>query len=626
MHNELRHFYDFAGFRLEARERLLLRQGQPVELSSKAFETLLVLVRSSGRLVPKEELMRSVWPDTIVEEGNLTLAIHNLRKALANGSNGTKYIETVPRHGYRFVAEVEERWEPMDRRDLVPQPVELRSGLEQAERGRARKPRKRWRRLAIATAALLAFAAVFLYRIRIGSVPQAQSIGVLPFLNLSPDSSSQYLSDGITEELTTRLAQISGLRVAARTSAFQFQSRPRDIREIARRLNVGVVLEGSLARSPERMHVTAQLISSRTGYHLWSASYDRQPEQMFEVQEEIVDQVAKALNVPLSSAQQARLAKPDTVDPQAHDLYLQGRYLWNQRSRGNKLEQSITLFARATERDPGYALAYTGLADAYAVAAVNNNAAAFAPGAKIAARTALALDNTLAEPHATLGLVESQLEWKFAEAESEFERALELDPANAAAHHWRGLNLTILGRFADADAEFRKAQLLDPTALMISDGLAENFYYARRFEDAISQTQRMLEVDPGMPAAKIVLCQSYLAAKMYAGCLKTAEGFGSEPGMRELKRLFTAQAEAGTGRLQAARKMASELENSSLARSNLAGLYATLKDSNRAFHFLDEAYANHDPHLAYLKLDPFYDSLRTDSRYLALVHKVGLSQ
>jgi DNA-binding winged helix-turn-helix (wHTH) protein len=185
MHNELRHFYDFAGFRLEARERLLLRQGQPVELSPKAFETLLVSVRSSGRLVPKEELMRSVWPDTIVEEGNLTLAIHNLRKALANGSNGTKYIETVPRHGYRFVAEVEERWEPMDRRDLVPQPVELRSGLEQAERGRARKPRKWWRRLAIATAALLAFAAVFLYRIRIGSVPQAQSIGVLPFLNLS---------------------------------------------------------------------------------------------------------------------------------------------------------------------------------------------------------------------------------------------------------------------------------------------------------------------------------------------------------------------------------------------------------------------------------------------------------
>jgi len=297
----------------------------------------------------------------------------------------------------------------------------------------------------MATVALLAFAAVFLYRVRIGSAPQARSMAVLPFLNLSPDSSSQYLSDGITEELTTRLAQISGLRVAARTSAFQFQSRPRDIREIARRLNVGIVLEGSLARSPERMHVTAQLISSRTGYHLWSASYDRQPEQMFEVQEEIVDQVAKALNVPLSNAQQARLAKPDTVDPQAHDLYLQGRYLWNQRSRGSKLEQSITLFARATERDPGYALAYAGLADAYAVAAVNNNAAAFAPGAKIAARTALALDNTLAEPHATLGLVESQVEWKFAEAESEFERALELDPANAAAHHWRGLNLTILG-------------------------------------------------------------------------------------------------------------------------------------------------------------------------------------
>ena len=433
------------------------------------------------------------------------------------------------------------------------------------------------------------------------------------------------MSDGITEELTTRLAQIPGLRVAARTSAFQFQSKPQDVREIGRQLNVHAILEGSLSRSQERLHVTAQLISSRTGYHLWSASYDRQPKQLFEVQEEIVREVAKALNVPLSAAERTRLARPDTVDAGAHDLYLQGRYLWNQRSRGSKLEQSIALFARATESDPQYALAYAGLADAYAVRAVNDNNASFAPGAKIAANTSLSLDNTLAEPHATLGLVESQVEWKFQEAEREFQRALELDPSNAAAHHWRGLNLTILERFDDAEAEFRKPQLLDPTALMITDGLAENFYYSGRFDEAISQAQGMLKVDPGMPAAKIMLCLGYEGKKMYADSLQVAAGFGSEPGLLDLKRLYIAQAYGGAGKIQAARKLASELENSSLARSSVAALYSTLNDRNRAFHLLDEAYANHDPHLAYLKLDPHYESLRSDPRYAALLKEVGLT-
>ncbi|MBV9180654.1 MAG: winged helix-turn-helix domain-containing protein, partial [Acidobacteria bacterium] len=495
MSNGLRHFYEFASFRLEPAERLLTREGQAVELSPKAFETLLVLLRNSGRLVPKEELMRSVWPDTTVEEGNLTLAIHNVRRALANGSDATKYIETVPRHGYRFVIEVRERWESTNGRGIGPPPV------EQPERVARGLTGTWWVGLALATVALLTAAAVFFYRPRPGMAPEGYSVAVLPFLNLSPELSGQYLSDGIAEELTTRLAQIPALRVAARTSAFQFQSRPTDVREIGRRLHAGAVLEGSVARSQQKLHVSAQLISARTGFHLWAASYDCQPDQLFDIQEAIVRQVANALRVPLTPAEQAWLTKPDTVDPEAHDLYLQGRYLWNQRSRGSKLEQSIALFARATDRDPHYALAYAGLADAYAVAAVNNNAAAFAPGAKIAAKTALSLNATLAEPYAALGLIESQVEWKFADAETEFRRALQLDPRDAAAHHWRGLNLTILGRFDEAEPEFRKAQLLDPASPMIEDGLAENFYYSRRFDDAISELQSMLHADPGIPAA-----------------------------------------------------------------------------------------------------------------------------
>ena len=627
MSNELRHFYEFDSFRVEAAERLLLREGQPVELSPKAFETLLVLLRNSGRLVPKEELMRSVWPDTTVEEGNLTLAIHNLRKALANGSDGTKYIETIPRHGYRFVTEVQERWESAALGGTGPHPLEMRPRLsDRPEKGDTRVTRRWWRGLAIVSLALFTMAALFLYRSRVGSVPQGHSIAVLPFLNLSPELSSQYLSDGIAEELTTRLAQIPALRVAARTSAFQFQSKATDVREIGRRLKAGAVLEGSVGRSQQGLHVTAQLISSRTGFHLWASSYDCQPDQLFDIEEAIVREVANALQVPLTPAEQARLTKPDTVDAESHDLYLQGRYLWNQRSRGSKLEQSIALFSRATDKDPHYALAYAGLADAYAVAAVNNNAAAFAPGAKIAAKAALSMDATLAEPHAALGLVESQVEWKFDDAESEFQRALELNPDNAVARHWRGLNLTILGRFDQAEAEFRKAWLLDPASPMIADGLAENFYYSRRFDNAITQLQSMLHADPEMPAAKIVLCMAYLAKRMYRECLNVAENFGREPGMPELRRLYIAEAYAGTGRMQAARELASELENSSLPRSSLACLYATLSDSNRSFQFLDEAYANHDPHVAYLKLDPCYDSLRNDPRYVVLLRKVGLSQ
>ncbi|MGA8432668.1 MAG: hypothetical protein WB729_22770 [Candidatus Sulfotelmatobacter sp.] len=497
-----------------------------------------------------------------------------------------------------------------------------------------------WRRL-IAVAAVVSLAAVALasaYYLRVGrSTPT--SIAVLPFLDLRADhlraddlradetskgGTGLYLSDGVAEELTTGMAQLKGLRVVAATSAFQFRGKSEDVRKIGQALNAETLLEGSISQSPSGLRINAQLIDTRSGYHLWSSAYDVQAGDVLSCEQDIVRETARVLRLPASSA---LTMKRDTENAEAHDLYLHGRYLWNTRQLADMLA-SVKLFERAIQDDPNYALAYAGLADTYTVMAINSQMppAEALPHARAALQRALELDPSLARAHATLGLLKSQCEWDWRGAEEEFHKAIELQPNYAPAHHWAALDYMQTGQFAAADAEFRQAQVLDPLSPMISEGLAENFYDQHRYDEAISTVLHM----PNPKVGWVVLAYSYIFKGMYEDALKLPEVVD----IADLNgRIVKAEALVGSGNRAAGLKI---LENMEQDRRNpgaghdyippgvLGYAYAVAGEKERAFGMLEKAYQAHDPALANLKVDPGFDSLRADPRYPDLLRKVGL--
>jgi TolB-like protein/DNA-binding winged helix-turn-helix (wHTH) protein/Tfp pilus assembly protein PilF len=655
-----KHFYEFGPFRLEPDERLLLRNQETIDLTPKAFNTLVLLVENSGHLLRKEELMRRVWPDSVVEESNLTLAIHTLRKKLNKGHDGTDYIETVPRHGYRFVCEVKlalrkdedvamnggglgaaERGNGLQAEkasqdedgltatpEVASKPAE--NAVPKANPASKTGPKRVWLWGSVVAVVLVASALFSVQRSRVHSPGKSSaSIAVLPFLDLSAPPAEPYLADAVSEELTTGLAQVKGLRVTARTSAFQFRS-AKDVRQIGKALSVGAVLEGSVRRTGNQLHVTAQLVNTRDGYHVWSGTFDTTTHDLLSAEQRITQEVARGLNLPFSEDQEKQIARRPTVNQEAYELCLQGRYFFSKRDPAS-MRRSVELFSQAVARDPGFARAHAGLAETYAVMAANGQIeyAAGIPAAESAANRALALDPSLASPHAALGLIKSQLEWNFPAAEEEFRRALDLDDNNADAHHWRGLNLTSMGHFADAEVELRKAQLLDPLTLMITEGLYENYFYARRYDDAIHEARKLLEMDPGMALGYHQLANAYLGKRMYREALAELEE-GQKRDTDQSGILSThAIISAYSGDRATAQKMLNELlaahSRGYVEPYYLAVAYASAGDKDDAFLWLEKELASHDPGLAHLAIDPYLDSLRDDSRCLDLMRRAGLA-
>jgi serine/threonine-protein kinase len=485
-----------------------------------------------------------------------------------------------------------------------------------------------WVGAALVLIAALALASTYYVRLRHRSAGPPTSIAVLPFLDLGAGSAGQYLSDGLTEELTTGLAELNGLRVVAATSAFQFRGRSEDIRQIGQALNAEALLEGSINHSGSGLRINAQLINARNGYHLWSKGYDVTAADMNATEEDIVQETARVLRVPVSNT--VRPIKRDTQNPEAHDLYLQGRYLWNTRQVAD-MQESARLFERAVKADPNYALAYAGVADAYTVMAVNQqmSPSEAVPLAKPAIQRALELDPNLAAAHATLGLLESQCEWNWHGAEREFQRAIELQPNYAQAHQWAGLNYMVMGKFAAAEAEFRQAQVLDPLSLMITEGLAENFFYSRRYDEAISTVLNM--PDRRVRIGWSILARAYIFKGMHEEALRLPEVVEG----RDINGLtIRAQALALSGDRAGALKILGELESNRLSSGAvhnyispavLAMSFATVGEKERAFVWIEKAYQQHDPLLAELKIDPSMDSLRSDPRYIEMLKKLGLS-
>ncbi len=451
-----------------------------------------------------------------------------------------------------------------------------------------------------------------------------KSIVVLPFENLSPDPDQEYFSDGLTEEVISDLSKVRVLRVISRSSAMTFKGTKAAIPEIARRLNVQYVLEGSVRKAGNSLRITAQLIDARSDAHIWAEKYSGTLDDVFDIQETVSRAIVEALKLSLALDERHR----HPVNPEAHEAYLKGRFYWNKRT-AKDLETAIEYFNQAIEKGPDYALAYAGLASTYVVlpeyAAVSGREAM--PKAVVAANRALELDGTLAEAHAVLGLVKSDLEWDWAGAEDEFKRAIELDPSNPTARHWYRLLLFQLGRLDEALAEMKRAQELDPLSLVIGSAAGRALYYRRQYDRAIVQIEKTLELDADFPNAHSDLGYVYEAQGRFDEALaefRKARALAGS-GSYGLPEIGYAYARSGN-KCEAARILNELLGLSKQAYSvsfGIALVYCGLGDKDNAFGWLERAYQERAMPND-LRVHPVWDSLRSDPRFTTLLKKMGL--
>jgi TolB-like protein/DNA-binding winged helix-turn-helix (wHTH) protein/Tfp pilus assembly protein PilF len=625
----------FGPFSLDPEQRVLLRDGKPIALTSKAFEILNLLVENHGRALSKEEMMRQVWPDSFVDESNLAQHIFHLRKVLGDTHEGQAYIETLPRHGYRFVAAVQQA--PAKRAEAAVSA----GGTSQAVAAVAKSnPTKlRWV-LGIAAGVLLTVSAlVFVERGRIRDPGPASSgkvmLAVLAFENLSGDPQQEYLSNGLTEELITRLGSLepNRLGVIARTSAMQYKDAHKDVRQISRELGVDYVLEGSVRRDGERVRITAQLIQANDQTHLWAKEYDRNLKDILELQSEVAGEVAREIRLRLTPAESARLAATHPVDPEAYEMYLKGRYFWNKRNEAAFLK-AIDYFNQAIARDPQYARAYSGLADAYALLGSWPNAEmprrVAMPRAKEAALTALKLDDSLAEAHASLAFVEMHYEWNWKESEREFRRAIELNPNYATGHQWFAYWLMVQGHRDESLAEIELARKADPLSIIIRTDTVDLLCAAGRLDEAVQKAHEAMDLDPDFRLAHYFLGVAYSGKQMYPEALAeyrkgVATDSKDEWALSGLGWVYALMHDRTN-----AEKIIRQLKQDARERPDLALeiaiIYSALGEQDEAFAWLEKAYQNRDGALILVNAYPFFDQIRSDPRFAELVRKIGLPE
>ena len=483
----------------------------------------------------------------------------------------------------------------------------------------------------LALLALLTFAYI-IGRIRQGDAirPKIKSLAVLPFQNLSGDPSQDYFADGMTEELIGQLSGIHGLRVISRTSSMHFKNTQLSMPEIAKILGVDAIVEGSLIREGREIRVHAQLIRAATDEHIWAGEYQREYQSILKVQEEVTRSIVAQIQVDLTPEDRARLASTHPVDPEAHEDYLKGRYYFNQRTE-DALNKSVASFQLAIARDSGYAPAYSGLAEAYAMLGFRGGFPSKDAllRAKAAALKAIELNDALAEPHASLAFIAETHEWDWATAEREYKRALELNPGDAQAHNWYAGYLTYVGRFDDGISEAQRARDLDPLSLPINNALAGRLLAAGRDDEALRQVQKTLELDAHFAPAHQTLGWIYLHSGKQDGAIQEFQNALRLSGMEDTDlQLDLGFAYAVSGKRDEARRILANLERLNeqgvVPSGSVAILHGALGESNEAFAWLEKAYQERDPQLTYIKAGRRFEPLRKDPRFEQLVRRVGL--
>jgi DNA-binding winged helix-turn-helix (wHTH) protein/TolB-like protein/Tfp pilus assembly protein PilF len=666
MSKQPRHFYEFGPFRLDETERLLLRDGQTVAITPKAFDMLVVLVQNSGHLLDKEELMTALWSDNFVEEANLSYNVFTLRKALGEGNGGQTYVETIPKRGYRFVGQVREVVD--DGADLI---VEERSEahlvVEQEEQtslarqyaaeaeqaiqqkaltaSRWESSASKWRLSAVALAALVLVAGLIaaLSYFRATSKPnptvtatRVRSIAVLPFKPLSSDGNDEYLGLGMADTLITKLSSISQIIVRPTSAVRKYTDPGQDPLAAAREQRVDVVLDASIQRSGEKIRVTARLLDVRNGSPLWAYTCDEKcTASIFELQDSISERVAASLVMKLTGEENKLVAKRYTESADAYQLYIMGLYYFD-KFEEEGYEKSIEYFKGAIDKDPNYALAYAGLAEAYGLQAVMGALppAEVWPKSKVLALRALEIDPTLAQAHNAVGLVTMEYDRDWPAAEREFKLAIELNPSYSMPHRLYAIGLSWAGRLDEAIAQRKRAIEIDPRDVATNNEAAMTFYRARQYDQAIKQARMVIEMNPRFERAYDCLGLVYLQEGMYDQAI--AE-FEHAEGLAELQKeiaLYPPSALLGyayavSGRTGEARNMLEKLKRLSKQRYvspyNFALVFTGLGEKDQAFEWLQKACEDRSRQMRIVKLDPLLDSLRADPRYTKLLQCAGLA-
>jgi TolB-like protein/DNA-binding winged helix-turn-helix (wHTH) protein/Tfp pilus assembly protein PilF len=633
----------FGTFEVSLQSGEVRKSGLRIRVQQQPLKLLGVLLERPGEVITREDLRSRVWPNESFGDFDqaLNIAIGKLRSALGDSAENPRFIETLPKRGYRFIADVS----VIDAEVRPKRPEPLAGDLPGPERkaelgdkfqaaGLTVAPKRRlWpmRRVFIALGLILSLLilSVWLLRSRGRAPTEIRSLAVLPLENLSGDAAQNYFADGMTDELITDLAQISALRVISRTSVMAYKGARKPLPEIARELNVDAVIEGSVLRSGDQVRITAQLIEASTDRHLWSQSYEGELRDTLALQSRVASAIADQIRINLTPQEQAALKNVKVVNPEAYESYLKGRYFWNKRT-GDGLKGALAYFQQAIEEDPKYAQAYSGLADTYALLgdwqyAVMTPKEAF-PKAKAAALKALELDSTLGEAHNSLAFVLDAFDWDLDAAGKEFRRAIELNPGYATAHHWYAWHLSLLGRFDEAIAEMRKAENLDPLSLIINADVAELLVIAHHYDESMAQSRKTIEMDPNFALAHNQLAQAYLQKHMYdeavAELKKAVQLSGDSPTcIANLARAYVA-----SGKRSEAIRLLNDLKKRSIHGysngSEIATIYASLGDTDQAMNWLEKAYEERfNPGVL---LRPGFDPLRSDPRFQDLERRVGL--
>jgi DNA-binding winged helix-turn-helix (wHTH) protein/TolB-like protein/Flp pilus assembly protein TadD len=619
--------YEFGPFRVDPAERMLLRDGNAVPVSAKAFDTLLMLVQRSGHLVEKAELIHTVWPDSFVEEGNLKVVICALRKSLEDDIGGPKYIQTVAKHGYRFVGEV---------RSVAKYEVALPSpGL--ASVAPIEVPRRPAKLNVAVKAGVLALAILGTVALLVRfekplspAIGQAgiHSLAVLPFEPLNLDADKAYLGLGIADAIITRLGSTGQIIVRPTSSVAKYARSSADPSAIGREQEVDAILEGKIETLSDHIRVSVQLIRVRDGFLMWADTFTKSPEQIFALEEEVAERVVNSVAVHLSGEAKMRLARADTQNSKAYSLHLYGRYFLNKRTVG-AIRQSINYFHQAIAEDQQYAPPYADLAGAYVLlGSYGESPEQLYPHAEDAAAKAVQLDNSLAAAHASLALASFHYGWNWAEAEKEFQSAVALNPTDAMVRAWYAQYLAAMGRNKEAIDQGERAQQLDPVSPTVNTAVGRILYWNRDYDRAIERFQKVILIEPQFSNAHTRLGVTYLAKGDLAEAVREFETARALSDPDPYLDGLSGYAKALSGDKKGARKLLENLISRSgsqyVPAFSIALVYIGLGEHTRALDWLEKSYQDRSTYMVYAKIDALLDPLRSEPRFIGLIQHMGL--
>jgi len=638
------HIYEFGDFRLDAAKRLLLKDAREiVPLMPKAFDTLLYLVRHSGKVIEKDELMREIWADTIVEENNLTQNISILRRVFGEKPGEHRFIATVPGHGYKFVADVQvlslaesaistAEFQKESPNETEPEIRNLKPETNQDQRPKTKNQKpNRFQFIALAALIIFSIGTIGFYLWRGGEKSAdapVKSIAVLPFKPLVLENRNEALEIGMADTLINELSSSEELVVRPLGSVRRYDDLEQDVLQAGRELGVDSVLEGTIQTAGERIRIAARLVRTSDGKQLWTETFDEKFTDIFAVQDSISNKVLSALILKLGGEAQKRLTKRGTENVEAYQLYMKGRFHAS-RLILPEVKKGIEYFNQAIALEPNYVLAYVGIAQAYTGFSLSGDVPAndAMPKGKAAALKAMELDPNLPEAQVAVGLFAFWYDWDWRDAERKYQRALELDPNNAAANYFYAHLNSNLGRHAEALTLAKRARELDPLSLITNSAEGQFLFYAGKPDEAASRLNKTLELNPNFWHTHLVLSGIYAEKQMFAEAVAEAEKAAQVSGGNSQAVAVKGYALAKSGNRAEAQAVLGELQKLSAERHvpayNFAIIYNALGETETALDYLEKAFSEKNVQLVFLKVDPKWNNLRSEPRFTALAKQMN---